>query len=769
MRKAAPYPPTPMNKLIRHLSSCILLSCILSSCIQLVHGQISPADALRYTWAGGLNSCQFCAIDLNLDGIEDLLIFDRQGNRKLTFINQGIPGQMSYTYSPQYEAQLPEMQEWVITADYNCDGKMDIFTYNNGGVRVFRNTSAGSLSFHLQTNLLQSWYYTGFVGILVTSADYPALSDIDGDGDLDLLTFFGLGSYVEYHKNLSVETFGNCDSLDYRLSDHCWGKFRESEGGNHITLNAACPYKTLNDIVSADDISPPKHTGSTMLAADLNGDGLSDLIVGDVDFPNLTALSNGGTKDSALMVSQDTLFPAYDKPVWLFDFPALSYLDLDNDGVKDMVASPFDPAYFHAENKNSCWFYKNTGTNANPHFEFRTGAVFQSEMLDFGSGSNPVPADLNHDGLDDIVVGNYGYYDSSYYKNGSLESTFISSLAFLKNTGTSLVPEFEMLTPDLGQASGLKVHGLYPAFSDLNNDGTTDMLCGSEEGRLYYFQGRGDSAGIPLYSHPQSNYQQIKTGAFGAPQLFDLDRDGMVDLVAGQQNGTIKYFRNTGSPGNPVFTFTSDSLGKVDVTNHNLSYYGYCTPYFFRRNNITYLLAGSEQGKMFLFSGIDGNLGGKFSSIDSLNSFIGISEDSLRIGWRASGFLSHLSDPLFYNMICGNFSGGLNYFTRGKVPGVDERKPEPESFSLIIYPNPALDVLRIALKSTDNKSLLTNPRSNYICTLRIFNLFSKEVFRSEYVPGALINIGSLPAGVYLAELSVSAQLIKTRGKFLVIR
>ncbi|MFZ4572482.1 MAG: FG-GAP and VCBS repeat-containing protein, partial [Bacteroidales bacterium] len=381
MRKAAPYPPTPMNKLIRHLSSCILLSCILSSCIQLVHGQTSPADALRYTWAGGLNSCQFCAIDLNLDGIEDLLIFDRQGNRKLTFINQGIPGQMSYTYSPQYEAQLPEMQEWVITADYNCDGKMDIFTYNNGGVRVFRNTSAGSLSFHLQTNLLQSWYYTGFVGILVTSADYPALSDIDGDGDLDLLTFFGLGSYVEYHKNLSVETFGNCDSLDYRLSDHCWGKFRESEGGNHITLNAACPYKTLNDIVSADDISPPKHTGSTMLAADLNGDGLSDLIVGDVDFPNLTALSNGGTKDSALMVSQDTLFPAYDKPVWLFDFPALSYLDLDNDGVKDMVASPFDPAYYHAENKNSCWFYKNTGTNANPHFEFRTDAVFQSEML----------------------------------------------------------------------------------------------------------------------------------------------------------------------------------------------------------------------------------------------------------------------------------------------------------------------------------------------------------------------------------------------------
>jgi hypothetical protein len=95
----------------------------------------------------------------------------------------------------------------------------------------------------LVTNLLESYYYTGYVGILVTSVDYPAIADIDGDGDLDLLTFFGLGSYVEYHKNLSMEKFDNCDSLDFRLTDLCWGKFKESEGGNNITLNAGCPYE----------------------------------------------------------------------------------------------------------------------------------------------------------------------------------------------------------------------------------------------------------------------------------------------------------------------------------------------------------------------------------------------------------------------------------------------------------------------------------------------------------------------------------------------
>jgi hypothetical protein len=198
---------------------------------------------LKFPWAGGLNSCQFCAIDLDLDGKNDLLIFDRHGNRKLTFINNGAPNMVDYNFAPAFSEKLPDLHDWLITADYNRDGRMDLFTYGMGGVRVFENVSDTVLKFRMVTSLLESYYYTGYVGILVTSVDYPVIADIDGDGDLDMLTFFGLGSYVEYHKNLSMEKFGTCDSLDFRLSDHCWGKFKESEGGNRITLNAGCPYE----------------------------------------------------------------------------------------------------------------------------------------------------------------------------------------------------------------------------------------------------------------------------------------------------------------------------------------------------------------------------------------------------------------------------------------------------------------------------------------------------------------------------------------------
>jgi hypothetical protein len=70
---------------------------------------------LKFPWAGGLNSCQFCAIDLNLDGTDDLLIFDRHSNRKLTFINHGTLNSIDYTFAPEYALMLPEIHVWILT------------------------------------------------------------------------------------------------------------------------------------------------------------------------------------------------------------------------------------------------------------------------------------------------------------------------------------------------------------------------------------------------------------------------------------------------------------------------------------------------------------------------------------------------------------------------------------------------------------------------------------------------------------------------------
>ena len=116
---------------------------------------------LKNPWVGGHNYCQFSDIDLNFDGIKDLFVFDRSGHKVTTYINNGTPNTVDYVDSTsKYAPKFPHLEDWVLLRDYNCDGKMDIFTYNNNsGIKVYKNiSSGGKLQFSLQESFLKSTY-----------------------------------------------------------------------------------------------------------------------------------------------------------------------------------------------------------------------------------------------------------------------------------------------------------------------------------------------------------------------------------------------------------------------------------------------------------------------------------------------------------------------------------------------------------------------------------------------------------------------------------
>jgi hypothetical protein len=75
-------------------------------------------------YTGGLNAPQMFKIELDGDGIKDLFVFDRYGNKVMTYLFKGG----KYVYAPMYESQFPPLFKWVVIKDYNCDGKEDIFT-----------------------------------------------------------------------------------------------------------------------------------------------------------------------------------------------------------------------------------------------------------------------------------------------------------------------------------------------------------------------------------------------------------------------------------------------------------------------------------------------------------------------------------------------------------------------------------------------------------------------------------------------------------------
>jgi hypothetical protein len=740
---------------------------------------------LQNPFAGGLNACQFGEIDLDGDDIRDLVVFDRHGNRTLIWRNEGIAGETSYTFSPQLAKKLPQFDDWVIFADYNMDGLNDIFTYSKGwaGIKVYRNTGNPENFFELEVYpYLTSFQGSGYVNVLVTYVDYPAIVDIDGDGDLDLLTFWGLGSFVELHLNESMELYGTPDSLVYRKTENCWGRFAESEESNIIYLDTCFGFNAnYHDGLEFDIFNPepaivenqlfeiiknphhfsePKHTGSTFMVFDENGDGLPDLLLGDVDYAAPALLINGGTTQEALMISHTFTFPDYDFPINLLSFPVMSYLDLNNNSVKDMVVSSFDPALTKSKNLNSVWFYENKGATDNPEFELASASFLQDQMLDFGGGAYPVFFDYNNDGLLDLVVGNYGYLDSSWYGQGlNLHCKYRTQLALLENKGTASQPQFQLITRNFAELPSYfslqdRPFAAVPTFGDLDGDGDQDMLVGNASGSLLFFENiasTGDNANFVLMDE---HYQNIMVDAFSAPQLFDLTGNGLQDLVIGMRNGKISFYENTGTAANPSFYFITDNLGEVFVRNPNLSYYGHCVPHFFRdSNNKIHLFAGSEFGEIFYYTEIENNLEGQFKLV--MKNYLWIDE-----GLFSAVAVADLNSDSLPEMVVGNFSGGLSWFEGTSQPPESTAEIIMNSFEMVVYPNPANQYIQI-LFERNNITLLN---------FKIMDMNGKFV-KSYNEFQSPIDVGNLKSGIYmiLATINYEGYATTISRKFVINR
>src|SRR5688572_15362474 len=166
-------------------------------------------DTLKHPWAGGLNFVQFSDIDVDFDGDLDLFVFDRSGDEISVFLTEEENGEQVYRYLHGGHALFPaDVRYRAAMVDYNGDGKNDLFTYGIGGMKVYRNVGDGvnGLQWQLAKNLLMSEYPgNDYTNLYVSSSDIPALIDVEGDGDLDILTFNIGGERLEYHQNQSIE------------------------------------------------------------------------------------------------------------------------------------------------------------------------------------------------------------------------------------------------------------------------------------------------------------------------------------------------------------------------------------------------------------------------------------------------------------------------------------------------------------------------------------------------------------------------------------
>ena len=624
---------------------------------------------LENAWNGGINSSQFSEIDLNLDGVKDIIVFDRSGNKLSPYLN--INGK--FIFSPQYRESFPKIENWMLSEDYDCDGKNDIFTYSTAGISVYRNNSNLELSFILKDSLLKN--NTSGQHIYVSPVDIPAIVDIDYDGDIDILTFDIAGGFVHYFKNTSIENYNNCEYLEFDFADGCWGDF--FEGINSYTLNFNCQCTPITNIYNNNK---SKHAGSTLLAIDVDNDNDRDLILGDVSFNNLNLLINGGDNQNAIITSVDTAFPQNNLNTIAADihiFPSAFYIDASNDGVKDLIVT--SNMRNNSENFKSCWLYENSGTNINPNFNFIQKDFLQGSGLDFGENAHPTLFDLNKDGLLDLFIGNYGYH----LPNG----TPISKIAYYQNTGTLQNPEFTLITEDFEGISNLNLNttlnapalNLFPSFGDLNDDSDEDLIIGDSDGKVHFLINNGGN-----FSINTPNFENIDVGYFATPQIIDVNRDGLNDLIIGNKKGTLSYFENTGTQTTPIFSNEISNWGGIDVDS-SLTQNGFSSPMLIDINGKYFLFVGSYSGKTYLYNNIDGNLNGTFTELNSINN-------NVWEGGKNSVTVGDINNDNLVDLLIGNQSGGLALFI-GDTSIYSSNSNDIKITN--IFPNPASDYIYI--------------------------------------------------------------------------
>ena len=645
---------------------------------------IKSGQPLKNAWGGGLNNAQISDFDFDFDGDLDLLIFDRSRDNIRVLVQEDNMGTPYYRYFHNAKLYFPsDLYYRVQLVDYNNDGKKDIFTYGIGGIKVYKNTGSFSIGpqWELVSDLLYSQYPSLYSNLYVSSSDIPAIVDVDGDGDIDILTFHQGGEHVEYHQNQSMELYGVPDSLVYVLKNECWGKFAEAFSTNAISLNqTAYPCEggnIANPLRQSNAQGSPKHAGSTLLAIDVDNSGVMDLLLGDVAYPSMTMLINGGSSpnENSAMISQDNNYPSNTTPVDITLFPAAFYVDVDFDGKKDLVVGA--NARNISENVSSIRFYKNLGTNEIPNFTYVANNLFQADMIEHGTASVPVLFDYDQDGLSDLFVGNFFRYKPIMDRE--------STLAYYRNTGTIDNPQFTFIDNNFLNLTqynlGLRI---VPTFGDIDNDGDPDFFLGLENGTLAYFQNTG-SVGSPSFAPPVLNFQDadgnpISVNSYAYPQLFDLNKDGLLDLVIGKKNGEIAYYENTGTSENPSFTLLNTLLGGVDVSTTIPD--GYAAPHFVRINDTTKLFIGNFDGDLYLYDDVDDNLG-----VGSTFNLVSTRYSGINVEGYCTATSADLDNDNQLNMIIGQDLGGLFAYRedQNSTAGINE---EPANEKWLVYPNP---------------------------------------------------------------------------------
>jgi hypothetical protein len=444
----------------------------------------TPSFATERPFEVGIEPTSVTVADVNHDGLPDLIVANEFDNTVSVLINTTAPGAATPSFVVQQTFAVGAGPVSVTTADITGDGKLDLIVANGGDntVSVLLNTTAASAT--TPSFATQQTFATG------TSPRWVTVADVNHDGMPDLIV---------------------ANSGDNTVS---------------VLLNTTAPGATTASFATQQTFAVGNFPQS-VTAADLNGDGLLDLIVANSVDNTVSVLINGTSPGEAFatFATQQT-FATGNDPV------SVTAADVNGDGLPDLIVSN--------EGDNTVSVLLNTQAVGTLTASFATQQTF-------AAGHGPISvraADVNGDGRPDLIVSNEGDNTVSVLLDTTAPGASTPSFAAQQTFATRSAPQSV-------------------AVADINGDGKPDLIVANSDSTVSVLL---NAMSAPTTAFDGNSFATQRIFLTGRQPLSvtaaDVNNDGKPDLiVTNKHDNTVLVLVNTTAPGATAPSFTQSPTG----------------------------------------------------------------------------------------------------------------------------------------------------------------------------------------------------------------